>query len=155
MPPSLAPPLLMDRGDLQLFAAFHFEPGGPQPGGRGEGKKERVEGEGLACLEKDLTAFLPLFSWPSGVADSITPSFAPRREEERNLVNFIFPTAHFFWEFTYSVFLSFPGGEARSKAEVGIKTAGKVEEGHCPGMQGGFCPLHHWQEAGHVRPIQP
>ncbi len=50
MPPSLSPPLLMDRGDLQLFAAFHFEPGGPQPSGRGEGKKRKGGGGGTGLL---------------------------------------------------------------------------------------------------------
>ena len=53
----------------------------------------------------------------------------------------------------------FSGGadsrEAGGEAEVGKPVAGEAAEGHSPGVQGGLCPLHHRQEARHVRPLQP
>ncbi len=45
--------------------------------------------------------------------------------------------------------------EAGSEAEVGKPSAGQAAQGHSPGMPGGFCPLHHREEACHVRPLQP
>ena len=38
---------------------------------------------------------------------------------------------------------------------MGLPPVGEVAEGHRPGMPGGLCAVHHGQEAGHVRPLQP
>ena len=45
--------------------------------------------------------------------------------------------------------------EVGGEAEVGEPVAGQAAEGHCPGVSRGLCPLHHGQEARHVRPLQP
>ena len=50
--------------------------------------------------------------------------------------------------------LSLPGGKARGETEVGVAAAGQAEERHRSGVQGGLCPVHHGQEAGHVRAVQ-
>ena len=33
---------------------------------------------------------------------------------------------------------------------MGFTAPGKTPEGHRSGVSRGFCPLHHWQETGHV-----
>ena len=45
--------------------------------------------------------------------------------------------------------------EVGGEAEVGEPVAGQAAKGHCPGVSRGLCPLHHGQEARHVRPLQP
>ena len=52
-------------------------------------------------------------------------------------------------------FLVHTGWETRGETEVGIKTAWEAEERYCSGVPGGLCPLHHREETGHVRPLQP
>ena len=44
--------------------------------------------------------------------------------------------------------------EAGGEAEVGFPSSRKAAERHCSRMQGGLCPLCHWEEAGHVCAVQ-
>ena len=51
--------------------------------------------------------------------------------------------------------LIFQGRESRGEAEVGESVVGEAAKRHCPGVQGGFCAIHHGEEACHVCTLKP
>ena len=38
---------------------------------------------------------------------------------------------------------------------MGFASPGQTSQGHRPGMPRGLCPIHHGEEAGHVRALKP
>lgn len=50
---------------------------------------------------------------------------------------------------------AFPGRETGGEAKMGLSPPGKAAQGHRAGMSRGLCPLHHGEEARHVRPLKP